>query len=105
MTEGEGLEKECQEVVDFFRQSSSVVELTANNLTRLHKMDAHLHFYCLHFLIPTLAYLFDHVGRHGNGGLLITGHILTHCGKIFQNLVKMAINNNPVYVGRYVHIM
>ena len=103
LTGGEGgLETECPEVIDFFRQAASVVQLTANNLTKLAKLDAHFHFYCLHLLIPTLAELFNHTGRHGNGGILIIGPILKHCGHIFQNLVKMAVSHGPVYVGRYV---
>ncbi len=96
---------ECPEVVDFFRQAVSGMHLTTKNLTRPDKLDSQFHFYCLHLLIPALGSLFGHIGRHGNGGLLITGPVQTHCRYIFQNLVEMAVGTGPVYVGRYGHVM
>ncbi len=80
------------------------MHLTTKNLARPDKIDAQFHFYCLHLLIPALGSLFGHIGHHGNGGLLITGPVQTHCRYIFQNLVEMAVSTGPVYVGRYGHV-
>lgn len=100
--DGEGLSTECPEAISFFRKAVSAIHLTAKNIANLNKLDAQLHFYCLHLLIPALNELFAHLGRHGNGGLLIKGGVQTHCRYIFQNLVEMAMSSGPVYVGRWV---
>ena len=97
---GEELATECPEMVDFFRQAVSGIHLTTKNLSKLDKLDAQFHFYCLHLLTPTLGALFDHLGLHGSGRLLIAGPVQTHCRYIFQNLVEMAVSSGPVYVGR-----
>ena len=87
-------------MVDFFRQASSGMQLTAKNINKLDKLDARFHFYCVNLLIPSLTCLFKHVGANNTGQCLIDGPIQAHCRYIFQNLVEMAAGNEPVFVGR-----
>ena len=92
----------CNEMVDFFRQATSSINLTVKNLAQLDSLDSQFHFHCLQLLIPSLASLFKHVGSHQVGHLLIDGPVLNHCRYIFTNLVELAMGTGPVYVGRYV---
>lgn len=90
----------CQEIVDFFRQATSGINLTAKNIAKLDALDSQFHFYCLQLLIPSLTVLFKHTGLSKVGDMLINGHVEDHCRLIFQNLVEMAVGTGPVYVGR-----
>ena len=95
----------CSEMVDFFRQATSSINLTSKNIAQLNKLDSQFHFYCLHLLIPSLTALFKHVGHLGVGHLLVDGQIQSHCRYIFTNLVEMAMGTGPVYVGRSVNVV
>lgn len=90
----------CSEIVDFFRQATSGINLTAKNIARMDTLDSQFHFYCLQVLIPSLTALFKHVGMLRVGHLLIDGPVQNHCRYIFSNLVEMAMGTGPVYVGR-----
>ncbi len=90
----------CEEMVDFFRQATSGINLTAKNIANMDSLDSQFHFYCLQLLIPSLGILFKHVGIYKVGHLLIDGPIQNHCRYIFTNLVEMAMSTGPVYVGR-----
>ena len=93
--------EDLSEMANFFRQATSSIVLTTKNINKLDKCDAQFTFYCLQLLIPSLTTLFQHVGLHKVGDLLIDGSIRGQCRYIFQNLVDLAVGTGPVYVGRY----
>lgn len=93
---------DCNEMANFFRQATSSVMLTSKSINNLDKCDAQFTFYCMQLLVPSLTSLFQHVGLHKVGDLLLEGSIKVQCRYIFQNLVEMAMGTGPVYVGRYV---
>ena len=94
------MSENCKEIVDFFREATSAVNLTAKNIAKMDSLDSQFHFYCLQVLIPSLTSLFRHVGLLKVGKLLIDGPVQNHCRYIFTNLVEMAMGTGPVYVGR-----
>lgn len=94
------MSKSCCGIVDFFREATTGINLTAKNLHRMDTLDSQFHFYCLQVLIPSLTCLFRQVGLRKVGHLLIDGPVQNHCRYIFSNLVDMAMGTGPVYVGR-----
>ena len=89
-------------MANFFRHATSGIILTTKSINKLDKCDAQFTFYCVQLLVPSLTSLFQHVGLHRVGDLLLEGSIKAQCRYIFQNLVEMAVGTGPVYVGRYV---
>ena len=68
---GGGVAEKCEEVLEFFRQASSGIHLTAKNIAKPDHVDTQFQFYCLNLLIPTLTALFSHVGLHSAGKSII----------------------------------
>ena len=63
--------QEHTEIVDFFRQATSGIHLTTKGISRQTEADVQFHFYCLHFLIPSLTALFRHLGVNKAGRYII----------------------------------